>query len=283
MDSRCYCSCSWWSNLTNVPTDAQEQEQQDARSCNCVVFRFDDIQDYWIPDGQEEPLKVFEDKKLPVTLGIVTNSFGEDFEIVNATKTGVDMGLFEPAIHGWNHVSYANLSLAEQTQTMGNATDLLTEVYGVPPKIFIPPFNDFNQDTIDAMKANAIPILSADPESRTAPPGNGHDVYIAKKGADNITIANSGIFHLPQTIDFNQHIGGDVIKVELDEIIFEVNKAITTKGYAVVVLHPTDFVDSTESGNLDEDEINDLERLIDILQSEGRNIVSFEDVRNFPK
>ena len=263
-------------------TSVDAQEQQDARSCNCVVFRFDDIQDYWIPDGQEEPLKVFEDKKLPITLGIVTNSFGEDFEIVNATKAGVESGQFEPAIHGWNHVSYANLSLAEQTQTMGNATNLLMQVYGVKPDIFIPPFNDFDADTIEAMKTNQIPILSAEPDAGSVP-GDGDNVYIAKKGADNITIADSGIFHLPQTVDFNHHIGGDVIKVELDEIIFEVNKAITTKGYAVVVLHPTDFVDSTESGKLDNDEINDLERLIDILQSEGRNIVSFKDVMDFPK
>ena len=42
--------------------------------CNCVTFRFDDIQNDWLPDVQFEMLKTFRDNNIPVTIGIIGNA-----------------------------------------------------------------------------------------------------------------------------------------------------------------------------------------------------------------
>lgn len=245
---------------------------QNPNSCNCIVFRFDGVQDYWMMQGQIPALDVFEKKNASITLGIIVNSFGEDFEIVNKTQKGVESGVFEPAILGWNHVSYANLSAGEQSSTISNASTVLTDYLGEKPIVFIPPYSQFNNATLATLKQNNITIMSA------AVTG---DPYIAKKGAAKQDFNASGIFNLPPVVEFNEHDGDTSTKVPVEKIVFELNKAITKYGYGVVIIRPTDFVESVANPTTDKAEITDLVRLIDILQSQNRNIVSMEHVVNY--
>ena len=262
----------------------------DSDSCRCVVFRFDDIQDNWLRDnGQITPLEVFREKNASVTLGIIVESFGEDLEIVNYTQIGFGEGLFEPAIHGWSHVSYANLSLEEQTLSISNASSVLGMIYHTKPNVFIPPYNEFNENTVQALVANGIQIISGEESESDADVSHENVVntYVAKNSASHVSdvdeASSNVIYDLPQTIGFNKHLGGQAIKVEIDDIFSEVNKDVSRHGYGVITLHPTDFVDSSESGNLDANEIEDLARLIDMIRAEGLKIVSFQDVLSYSK
>src|ERR671932_1422395 len=64
-------------------------------SCKCVVFRMDDIQDYWIRPGQISPMDVFILKHQPLSLGLIMDSIGNDIRVVDKIQNGSRMGLFE--------------------------------------------------------------------------------------------------------------------------------------------------------------------------------------------
>ena len=226
-------------------------------------------------------MKLFEDKNASLSLAVVVNAFGEDYDMVNNITTGLSKGVFEVTSHGWNHVSYKNLSASEQQNTLSNSSRLLEEIFGKKPTVFVPPFNDYNNDTFKTMKSLGMNSMSAELTS------NGPDreqVFVSKKGVNPISVNGSGIFHLPQTIGFNQHFGGPPTKIQLSEIVFEINKAITKYGYGVVVLHPSDFVidENAERPVLDQKEMNDLASLIDMFRSQGRTIATFQQVLDFP-
>src|SRR3954453_1342519 len=75
-------------------------------SCNCVIFRMDDVQDYWIEQGQIVPMDLFLNKNQSLTLGLLMDSIGNESKIYDKIKEGFNKGLFELALEGWNQTDY---------------------------------------------------------------------------------------------------------------------------------------------------------------------------------
>src|SRR5215210_3701516 len=138
-----------------------------ARSnCNCVVFRIDDIQDYWIKSGQLAAMDQFISRNQSATLGIITRDIGNDSEIINKVKQGKNSSLFELAVHGWNHTEYTKLSEEDQKNSLYDANRKMSSLFGNASEIFIPPYNAFNEETINAMKqVDDMKILNANESS----------------------------------------------------------------------------------------------------------------------
>jgi hypothetical protein len=60
-------------------------------SCNCVVFRMDDIQDYYASDAQIAAMNLFMSKGQPLSLGIIMNGTREDLKIIEKVAEGAKM------------------------------------------------------------------------------------------------------------------------------------------------------------------------------------------------
>ncbi|HEU5120849.1 MAG TPA: polysaccharide deacetylase family protein, partial [Candidatus Nitrosocosmicus sp.] len=131
-------------------------------SCNCIIFRMDDIQDFWIQQGQIHPMEVFKSKNLSLSLGIIMNSMGNDSKILNTVRDGAFRNLFEPAIHGWNHVIYTNMTPSQQEESLILANKKMVKLFGNSSDIFIPPENAFNSATIESMEKVGLRIISSD-------------------------------------------------------------------------------------------------------------------------
>ena len=86
--------------------------------CKCVVFRLDDVQGDWIENAQLAPMNLFISKNQSLTLGLIMNPVGNDTKVINKIHEGQEKGLFELALHGWNHVNYTTLSAQEQKDTL---------------------------------------------------------------------------------------------------------------------------------------------------------------------
>jgi hypothetical protein len=54
-----------------------------------VAFRLDDIQDYWITGPQQAVIDVFKTAKVPMTIGIIANEFGEDPDMVGYVQSAI--------------------------------------------------------------------------------------------------------------------------------------------------------------------------------------------------
>ena len=109
-------------------------------NCNCVVFRMDNIQDYWVRAGQLAAMNQFIFRNQSVTLGVIMGGIGEDSEIINKIKQGSDSGLFKLATHGWNYSDFTRLSEEEQRNSLVDSNRKMIELFGNASEIFIPPY-----------------------------------------------------------------------------------------------------------------------------------------------
>src|SRR5574341_533686 len=84
---------------------ASIQESFAMTSCNCVAFRLDDIQNYFLNNAQVEIINTFQKNNANLTVGVIGNYFGEDPVITNFLKERLENGTpkIEIANHGWNH------------------------------------------------------------------------------------------------------------------------------------------------------------------------------------
>ena len=274
-------------------------------SCNCVVFRMDDLQDYWIRTAQITGMNLFLSKHIPLSLAIIMNSIGNDslVVVVDKIREGSKMpnALFELAIHGWDHVNYADLSEKEQADTLKKANDKMLQLFGNKSNIFVTQYGPFNADTIKAMNNVGIKILSSalvnegrfddNASISYADPFSGSILRPQYVSADtNNTSAKSMIvshsqrpgivYHLPAMSFFYDHESGKPpIKTPIEtQILVETKNNIKKYGYSIIVFHPQDFVERHDKGNVIDkrvnlSEVNELSYLIDSLVNERIPIV----------
>jgi 3D (Asp-Asp-Asp) domain-containing protein len=250
-------------------------------SCKCVVFRLDDIQDNLIRSAQLDLMNVFLSKKLDLTLGLIMNGIGNDSYIIDKVNEGLHKGLFKLAVHGWNHIDYSRLSEQDQKNTILKALEKMNGLFGVRSNIFIPPYDLFNRSTIKAINGTGIRILSSAIWEETGFDG-GKDVFAAGMKIQNNT--DNAIYHLPGTISFDDYTSNNdehTINSNQD-ILGNVTNNISTNGYAVIVIHPQDFVKLDQRGEVtnvaDENRKKDLLNLIDLLLLNNIPITSFDNV-----
>ena len=275
--------------------------------CNCVVFRMDDIQDNWIRAAQITGMNLFLSKHVPLSLAIIMGSIGNDSQVVNKIREGLKKApnsMFELAIHGWDHVNYANLTEREQTDTLRKANDKMLQLFGNKSNIFITPYGPFDTDTNKAMNKVGIQILSSALVNEEQFDGgasisyaNGFSDSISKiskiqyvpnnANNNNRTISYSQsqtpgfVYHFPAMSLFYDHeIGKPPIKTPIEQILIETKSNIQKYGYSVIVFHPQDLVERDDTGNVIGNgvilsEVNDLSYLIDSLVKDRIPIVHF--------
>jgi peptidoglycan/xylan/chitin deacetylase (PgdA/CDA1 family) len=262
-----------------------------ARSnCNCVVFRIDDIQDYWVRSAQLAAMNQFIDRNQSLTLGIIMSIIGNDTEIVNKVREGHDIGLFELAVHGWNHTDYTKMSEEEQRTSMYDANRKMSALFGNTSEIFIPPLNAFNNDTINAMQQVGMTILDANSSSfdelklndNSSSSSNNNNNNNELQTLSSLPMQSKNFFYVPSTIAFKDYYQDKPIKNSIQNIFNNITQSIDVHGYAVIIIHPQDFVRIDANGSLtnilDENEINDLSRLIDSILSNNIRIGSFSEI-----
>ena len=128
-----------------------------------------------------------------------------------------------------------------------------------------------------------IPILS----SFTYMENNlnkGHDIFVADGKNHKNNSLNGIIYHVPGTIGYKDYINNSWSKTPLITIDQVVLSNIEKYGYAVIVLHPQDFMKVDKNGNItnvvDKKEINDLSYLIDYMKLKNIPITSFSKLVN---
>jgi len=251
-------------------------------TCRCVVFRLDDIP-YDRPIYDEKRVNVdlavmdlFNDKNQSLSLGLVMHYINQSPGLLKKIQEGQRKGIFELSLHGWNHVNYSKLSEKDQEQSLRKANIKMRELFDSSSIIFIPPYTDFNDSTLVAMKKLGIKILSASDDSD-------HYKYFipnqTKKDSED-----DQIYHLPQMATFENWEDEKPIRIPNDQILRDVEHYIGKYGYAIVTIHPQSFMkfregDSTsvslENSVLDAEQIEQLNALIHSILDKKIRITSF--------
>ena len=249
-------------------------------NCNCVVFRMDNIQDYWVRAGQLAAMNQFIFRNQSVTLGIIMDSLGDDSEIINKIKQGSASGLFELATHGWAFTDYTKLSQEQQRNSLSDSERKMIELFGNASQIFIPPYGSFNDDTINAMKQVDAKILTGNMSSfdQLELKGNNNESQTILSSS----MQSKDISYIPATISFKDYHGGAYTRNSIQSIFNNGTQSIGTYGYAVIAIQPQDFMQIDANGDptdvVDENQINDLSRLIDFMLSNNIRVGSFSEL-----
>lgn len=197
-----------------------------------VIIRIDDIQDYAsIPQFTGSEFKVLQyhiDQHVPALIALITSRFGTDAHLLDLTRTGFDQGVFMLGNHGWHHDLYNNKTKSLQVQEMGYAEERLQSIFGTHVLTFVPPYGGYDNDTIAAMKANQMTLIS--------PTSEYDQVMLLEK---------DGILYLPQTVTTAEvDFGTDSwVPRSLNSITDQITASWEAFGVAVVVIHPRQFVD----------------------------------------
>jgi peptidoglycan/xylan/chitin deacetylase (PgdA/CDA1 family) len=258
---------------------------RDHKLGNYVIFRMDDIQDYWLQVAQLSLMDLFVKRNQSLSLGLIMNRIGNDTKLIDKLKEGSSKKLFELCLHGWDHLDYTKLNEEEQEHSLLKANEKMATMFGHPSSVFISPYGLFDKSAIQAMKNVGLRVLSANGSAEYNFDKN-KSTYLVR-GGTNLTKENQGaynhtIYHLPTTLPFKLYLKGKRIEIPIENALNCIIRNVARYGYAVVVFHPQDFVRIDRDGNftdiLQEKDIKIVSQLIDILLSKNIRIMSFSDI-----
>ena len=237
-------------------------------SCNCVSFRLDDIQNYWLSDVQIELLSLFSDHDVPLMVGIIANEFGEDPKILQSVKNELDKGSIKVANHGFDHVPFSNYDKQEQNSMIVKSTQKIEELLNITPTTFIPPQNKFNEDTIEVLTENSYSHMSAALYTDSPP----------------FLLENKSFYRFPQTAETGGYIPSQnrILGIPAEQVLVNVKDGINQHGYSVITLHPQEFA-VYEGGEyinkLHQEQFRELENLIELIQNENIPVVFLDEIQ----
>ena len=251
-------------------TSANDSSQSNShtRPCNCIIFRADDIQDYWLQKPQSALLNLFIKQKVPLSVGMVMNNFGNDRTMLNMVRAGGNyLSLFEYDIHGWDHVNYTSVTAEKQEETLSKAQSKMDSILGRQAKVFFPPFNTFENNTLIAMRNNGFEIISSS-KIDASPYAPSRDKF--------------GIVHMPQSTSFGfTDSAGHHQWLTIGNMTRAVDNDIQSRGWAIVTIHPQDIAKyESETGKMlnevDDDKVKEFESFIQDMRDDGKTFTTFE-------
>ena len=255
-------------NIFQIPSVTEniniEETPKEVESCNCVAFRFDDVQDYWLNDVQIEFMKTFVENDIPLTLGVIANSFGDDVKMLDFVKENN----FEIASHGIGNSPFTEFTKQEQDQRLKESVQLIEEKLNTTPTVFIPPQNRFNEDTKQVLIENDFTHISSSLLHGDAPP---------------YPLTNQELYRFPETgttgkYDPNANIFAGVI---YEDTLSDTLIGLETYGFAVITSHPQEFstvVDGTYTNEPNLTQISELKQLISEIKQRGIKIVPISEI-----
>jgi peptidoglycan/xylan/chitin deacetylase (PgdA/CDA1 family) len=257
--------------------EKQDQEEKnpvktthEVGSCPCVAFRLDDVQDLYHNDVQMAIIDMFREENAKLTIGIICNTFGKDSALLDHIKNAngdKENSIIRVANHGWNHEDMTKLKKDEQIQLIRRSNQKILKTLGISPSVFIPPYNLFNSDTIDALRENNMSYVSS--SLKYDPPSNRSRNSIPYRFP--MTVTTSYVF-------LNKFWYG----IANEKIMAKIRWSIGKYGYAIILMHPQQYIPTKVSIYKPEiakqKALEKLRALIHCIRSIGIRIISIEEM-----
>jgi peptidoglycan/xylan/chitin deacetylase (PgdA/CDA1 family) len=265
----------------NVVSEKRNEAPVKSATCNVVAFRLDDIPYDWPIydeariDVDLAVMDVFVRKKQNLTVGLLMRYLELHPKLLKNVLDGYRNGIFELALHGWDHDDYSKLNKKDQESSLLRAKTRFNDLFGSSSKIFIPPYNRFNRSTLHVMKKLELNIISSSVYS---------DYHLFFMRNRTKKISPSHIYHVPEMISFETFHDSKPIRNSLTQIFSDIERHISKYGYAIITIHPQSFVKFTEGkstqlslkeSKLDTDQIAELEVLLQMILDRNISIKSF--------
>jgi peptidoglycan/xylan/chitin deacetylase (PgdA/CDA1 family) len=248
-------------------------------SCHCVAFRLDDLSDYNHTAVFMGIMDLFKEKNAGLTIGIIGQNFGKDQRLVSYIKSRItdNHSRIEIANHSWEHAHFLRLTKDQQSESIRRTNDKLYKIFGMTPSVFIPPYNEYNADTIEAVKENNIKFFSSEIKFDPGPFG----VYSGPK-----------LYHFPQTAytgDCRVCEDGPAANrswfgIPYEKTFTQIHESLAKYGFAVVTLHAWEYSLGHDrwifNNAIDWTQYRELKLLLSKIQDERLDIVPIGNIIN---
>jgi len=231
-------------------------------SCNCVSFRLDGVQDYWLNNIQYDLINLFSKNNVPLTAGVIIDSFGNDPYLFDLVKNEINDNQLEIANHGLDSTPFTIFDEQKQNDMLKESTDKIYEKLNVTPKIFIPPENRFNEDTKKVLIENGYTHLSASMLNDSPP----------------FPLKDESLYRFPALATTGEYVPSQnrILGISSEKTFSDAFEGIEKYGFAVITVHPQEF--SVFKGGeytnvINSDHFNELETLIEKIKTQNINIV----------
>jgi len=249
-----------------VPIIIDDRNKPVEKNCNCIAFKIDNLQDYWINDVQNEVINIFSTKNAPVTVSVIGKFFGTDPKVVDFLKQKIkDDKDISVAIRGWEYIDHSTYGLQEQSDSIRLTNNQLYDILGVTSNMFSVPFGKFNEDTLTAMHQNDISYLSGiavtdQPDFKSKP------IHVSETSS------------LTSLLEDDPFYKGTII----DKFSAKIEAQQQQYGYALVSMQPSDFAMRNEKGEIinqiNKERFDQLKELLDYLKNQNIQIVALSDL-----
>lgn len=262
--------------LLGTPQDAKATSNPPVLICPVteptVIFRLDDIQSGFLEDTQLAIMRTFEARDVALTIGVIGNDFSPPYsDTLNSIMSNLgEKG--EVACHSMTHSNFTSLSLDEQKKELSDCRDKLMTLFpGKEINTFIPPYNEFNNDTLEAMREESYSILSSKSTNYSIPNGSCYN--------EGGNFDEDDIVDLPVGASTGG-FGSTLVLQSAQTVFDQIEKQLKDNGqnWSVVMMHPQEF--STAEYEVDMDAIATLNELIDMCESSGYEMVTFSQLKD---
>lgn len=260
--------------LLGTPQDAKATSNPPVPICPVteptVIFRLDDIQSGFLEDTQLAIMRTFEARDVALTIGVIGNSFSYSDTLNSIMSNLGEKG--EVACHSMTHSNFTSLSLDEQKKELSDCRDKLMTLFpGKEINTFIPPYNEFNNDTLEAMREESYSILSSKSTNYSIPNGSCYN--------EGGNFDEDDIVDLPVGASTGG-FGSTLVLQSAQTVFDQIEKQLKDNGqnWSVVMMHPQEF--STAEYEVDMDAIATLNELIDMCESSGYEMVTFSQLKD---
>ncbi len=248
---------------SDIVKNQTASEQETTLNCNCVAFKIDNLQDFWLNDVQNNLINTFSENKVPVTVSILGKFFGDDPKTVDFLKQQIQDRKIDVAIRGWELVDHSLYETEEQSSSIEQTNNQISKKLGIQSEIFSAPFGKFNNYTISASKQNNIAYVSTMITT---------DTLNVKSYPRHIPETS----YLPNLLDDDPFLQGTII----EKMLLKIKDQQKKYGYALISTQPSDFAirDGEFKNQINEDKMKLLEELISTLKKNNVKIVSLTDI-----
>lgn len=186
-----------------------------------IILRMDDVQAWAWNKIVINLTDTVLDKNMSITLGVIPKEIDKDNIIKNYLINKIEDPRIEIAQHGVNHASHEFLNLSEKdTYDYAKLGLDNLSVLNVYPVTFIPPYDDYNNDTTKALSKLGFKIISSSWSDKEY----GFDGYMEHIGYDD------------RTYDF-----GENNFISQSDILNSCGKSLQQKNICTVLIHPQNY------------------------------------------
>ena len=259
-------------NYTRVGSVVYDDIQKLGLTCNCVAFRLDDVQHNWLNNVQIAVMDVFRETQNPLTIGVIAKGIDNDEKILSYIDSRLNAKPeLEIANHSYDHISFSGFSFEEQNQMLKKSEDKIKEVFSTSPKVFIPPENAYDENTLNVLKLNKYSHFSSELGFSIPPfPLKGEKLYHFPGGAET--------GHLNKQLKLFEGLSSqDTMK--------EIKSSLSKYGFAVVVMHPQEFSvvkNGAYTNEVNSKQIEELKKLLSSIRADGLKVVTLGNINLGP-